>query len=389
MIRLAPYRWLDVRQINLWGIDRHIKIRSTSFLLMLLAIIGCSNHPANVAPISHNPKVLIFTAIDGEYLADTVAHWGNDVGVNGVILSYIADWWSTKDELTKNQALLKKINENGRPYGVDSNFIKVALGYRELPLWTDDQSWKTVTDNFRNIADLIKQSGTRGIAIDTERYNVSSLYNSHDKRFDAIKPDVLRKKIYERGRQIMLAITEAYPDIEVLVLQEGQFHLDVNNDKEYEMWMDFYNGMASVKNNQGITLGLESTFSTFNPLNLKGRYNNVQTAMGRAVSKHSFWRDKCSLAIGMWPLGKEYNNKTARYSPADFQRQFSQAVALSPKYVWIYDHGWAWLQLSKTEAEKYTKGGRWILAEEYQSLPTDPNIDKYYSVLRNYKQGNQ
>jgi hypothetical protein len=100
-----------------------------------------------------------------------------------------------------------------------------------------------------------------------------------------------------------------------------------------------------------------------------------------------FWKERCSIALGMWPLGKEYDNKAAHYSSLVFKEQFSQAVTLSPKYVWIYDHGASWFQLKREEAEKYTKGGRLIWGKEYQILPTDPNINEYYSILRNYKNG--
>jgi hypothetical protein len=362
------------------------RIRLVSCLLMLSSLLFVPDKAATAAPLG-KPKVLLFTTIDDEHLADTVTYWGNSVGVNGFILSYVAQWWSTKDEIFRNLALLKEINEKGRKYDIDSNFIKVALGSRELPLWTDDQAWKSVIENFRNIATLVKQTRTRGIAIDTERYNVSSLYNPNDKRFKAVNQVILRKKVYERGRQIMLAMTEAYPDIEVILLPEGHFYYSERNDKEYALWIDFYKGLESVKNNQGITLALEGTYSITDTVQLSDRYNRTQAAMRDAVNDQKLWQEKCTLAIGMWPIGKAYDNKSARYSPADFQKQFSQAVALSPKYVWIYDHGTSWFQLSKADADKYTNGGKWIWKKEYQILPTDPNIDEYYSVLRNYKQG--
>ncbi len=362
-----------------------IRIYAVCSLLLLFTIISDPYNLAFAFP-ANKPKVLLFSSIDGQYLADNLEYWGNDVGANGFMLSYVAEWWSTKNEIFKNLDLLHKINMKGRQYNIDSNFIKIALGYRELPPWTDEPGWKRIIDNFRNIATLIRQSGTRGIAIDTEKYSASSLFNPNSDRFKSVKRDILKAKVYERGRQIMQAITEAYPDIEVILLAEGQFAWE-NNNKEYEMWIDFYKGVESVKNNQGIILAIESTYSITDQVKLTNIYNRIQASMSNAVNDHKFWQEKCSLAIGMWPLGKEYTNKAARYSPSAFKGQFLQAVALSPKYVWIYGCGAAWFQLKGEEVDKYTKDGKRIWGKECQILPTDPSIDEYYFVLRNYKKG--
>ena len=352
-------------------------------LLLLVNFIAVTHDLALAAAIS-KPKVLFFSAVDGQYLADSLEYWGNEVGANGFILSYVAEWWSTKDQIFNNLDLLKKINEKGPQYGIDSNFIKIALGYSELPLWTDEQAWRQIIDNFRNIATLIKQSGTKGIVIDTEKYSTSSLFNPNSDRFKSVKKDILQAKIYERGRQIMQAITEEYPNIEVILLAEGHFAWEADV-KEYEMWIDFYKGIESVKNNKGITLATEGTYSVTDQDRLTKMYNQIQASMQKAVNDQQFWQEKCSLAIGMWPLGKAYDNKAARYSPSDFKRQFSQAIVLSPKYVWIYEHGASWFQLKKEDADKYTKAGRRLWTTAYQTLPTDPNIDEYYSILRKYK----
>lgn len=357
-----------------------IRIYAVCSLLLLFTLSG----PYNLAYASPagKPKVLLFSPINGQYLEDSLEYWGNEVGVNGFMLSYIAEWWSTKNDIFKNFDLLNRINAKGQHSGIDSNFIKIALGYRELPLWTDEQAWERIIDNFRNIATLIRQSGTRGIAIDTEKYSVS-LFNPNNDRFKSLKRDILKAKVYERGRQIMQAITEEYPDIEVILFPEG--HENISG--EYEMWIDFFNGMESVKNNQGIVLALEGTYSITDQVKLTNSYKRIQASMLNAVDDQNFWQEKCSLAIGMWPLGKEYDNKAARYSPSVFKGQFLQAVALSPKYVWIYSHGVAWFQLKGEEADKYTKDGKWIWEKRYQILPTDPNINEYYSILRNYKNG--
>lgn len=364
-----------------------IRVYAVCSLLLLFTVISDPDNLAYASP-ANKPKVLLFSAIDGQYLSDSLEFWGKDVGVNGFIMAYFADWWSPKNEIFNKLDLLKKINAQGRQYDIDSNFIKIALGYRELPLWTDDRAWAGVLDNFRNIAELIKQSGTNGIALDTEPYD-ASLFDTKATRFKSTKRDILKAKVHQRGKEIMQVLTEVFPDIEIIILPEGAFYW-FNPDQgtmasAFELWIDFFNGMASVKSKKGIVVAGERTYSVTDRNSLDKIYSMINNTMIEHVEDPVFWKERCSIALGMWPLGKEYDNKTARYSPSAFKGQFSQAVALSPKYVWIYGHGASWFQLKGEDADKYTKGGKSIWGKEYQIIPTDPNINEYYSILRNYK----
>lgn len=364
--------------------------KGLAFALIIVVLFVIQGMPHS--PVLHaqgmKPKVLIFSSVDIYYVADTVQKLGEDVGVNGFLFLYIADWWTPREKLFENLEVLREVNSKGAKYGVDSNFVKVALGYSTLPDWTDDKAWAVVLNNFRNIAELIKQTGTKGIAIDTEPYN-APLFDSKAARFKMIANDILKRKIYQRGKEIVQALTEVSPDIEVIILPEGAFYWfnpeQGTMPNAYELWIDFFDGMASVKNRSGIVIAGERTYSVVNRLSVNKIYRMTDDAMQTHVRDLAFWKEKCSIALGMWPLGKEYHDKSARYPVSDFREQFSQAVALSPKYVWIYDHGTAWFQLSKEEAEKYTKNNRWIWEKRYQMLPPVNNVDEYYGVLREYR----
>lgn len=86
------------------------------YLFLLLAVV--SFIPLSFAqtyPIT-KPKVLLFPPIDVRHLAQTTDYWGNDVGINGFMLAYVAQWWSTKSEIFDNLEILKKINTQGRKH---------------------------------------------------------------------------------------------------------------------------------------------------------------------------------------------------------------------------------------------------------------------------------
>lgn len=356
-------------------------------LCVLFGLVNTACAAEVTAPQRTPPKVLIFSAVDTRYAADTLEFWGKDVGINGFILSYLAHWQSSKSELAAHRAVLKRLNSQGQQYGIDSNFIKVALGDNKLPAWTDDKAWKSIIESFKNIAELAKETGSKGIALDTEPYTIA-LFDSRKLLNEFTTHEQLREKVYLRGQQIMQALTSTYPDIEVIIMPEGalySFNLDLSSDTQvYELWIDFYNGMASVKNNRGIILASERSYDVTDRNFLTNIHNLIDTTMKSHTNDPSFWHRHCSIALGMWPLGKEYDNKAARYSPAQFKTQFTQAVQLSGKYVWIYDHGSAWFQLKPGDVAKYNVGNR-LWAKEYQVLPTTHNIDAYYAVLRDYK----
>jgi hypothetical protein len=352
--------------------------------LLLMQIPGASFAESGV----RNPKVLIFTTIDIRYLIDSIGFWGKEAPVNGFILSYVADWWTTKEKLAENGADVKALNQRGAAYGIDSNFVKISLGYGRLPIWTDDVAWKQVTDNFKNIAEFVRATGTKGIAIDTESYEVP-LFDAAADQYKSIPRDVLRAKIFQRGQQIMGSLTSAFPDIEIFVLPEGAlywFNPGEGSGAGFELWIDFFDGMASVKNRNGIILGSERTYSVLARDSLERPYRLIDRTMYQHSRDPQFWKEKCTIAIGMWPLGKTYSDKSSRYSAREFEGQFLQAASLSPRYVWIYDHGVAWFRMTPAEVSRYTENGRWIWGKEYQTLPTDPAIQDYYRVLRRYRE---
>ena len=331
------------------------------------------------------PKVLMFAAINISHLADSVQYWSEKAGVNGFFIDNIANWWTSRDKLFEKLQVLTEVNSRGARYGVDSNFLKVALGYGKLPDWMDDEKWANVVKTFGDISELANRSGSRGIAIDTEAYSIP-LLDTRDERYKGIRKDLLRAKVYQRGRDIMRAIADAFPDIEVIVLPEGAFYW-FNPDQgtspgSFELWIDFWNGMASVNNKNGIVIGAERTYSVLNSIHMGQIYAMGQKTMLEHVQNKAFWMNKCSIAIGMWPLGKSYEDKAARYTPVQFREQFQAAVALSPRYVWIYGHGAAWWKLTAEEIKKHSSAGGVVWSPESQMLPTDSAIDKFFAVVR-------
>ena len=375
--------------MTLWIFDMKTRLKaiaSVFFISLSILFILLSVQPS-LGSQDKKPKVILFTEIDIYYLNDNIKFWGEKVGVNGFFLNHIANWWTPREELFENLAVLKEVNQKGAPYGIDRNFIKVALGYKKLPVWTDDKAWEPVIGNFKNIAELIRQSGTRGIALDTEPYDDETpFFDSPGDPAKNIYTGFLKAKIYQRGKQIMEALESVYPGMEIIILPEGALYWfnpeQGSNPKGAELWIDFYNGFAAGRKKGGLVLAAERAYVETNKEAILKIYHLIDKTMREHVEDKKFWQEKCTIAMGMWPLGKSYTDKSALYSAGKFEEQFAQAVALSPEYVWIYDHGTAWVQLKNEEIQKYTANNHPIWAKESQVLPTDPRILDYYQVLK-------
>src|SRR4029078_9248931 len=104
----------------------------------------------------------------------------------------------------------------------------------------DDSAWAGIIDSFKSIAELAKETGSKGIALDTEPYTIA-LFDSRKLLITPTTREQLRDKVYLRGQQIMQAMTTAYPDIEVIIMPEGAFYWfnpDQGSDTQaYELWI--------------------------------------------------------------------------------------------------------------------------------------------------------
>jgi hypothetical protein len=326
------------------------------------------------------PKVLLFSAIDVDYLNDTLARRGNVFGVDGFMLAYIGDWWSQDSEISKNENRLARLTALGSKCGIDSNFLKVALGYRVIPEWEDENSWAQIERNIGAIAALAQRTGLKGLAIDTENYR-NNLWADRSLLSKQTNKSQARALVRKRGAQLMHAISAAHPSAVIILLQEGAFWWYQRRDKSYEFWMDFYNGLASVRPEGGLVIGTESTYSLTNRRDIDERITELREIMLQHAEDRNYWKARGSVAIGMWPVGKEYDDKSARYPVAAFQQQFNAATDLSERYVWIYGHGSAWWQLPREQIQRYSRESHWIWGPEHQALPTVSNLDEYRRVF--------
>jgi hypothetical protein len=124
------------------------------------------------------------------------------------------------------------------------------------------------------------------------------------------------------------------------------------------------------------------------------------------ASLADYWRRRCSVALGAWPLGYyraindangkflgwagkqettgdtiigSYADKSEWYPPDAFREQMAGLNTFCPRFNWIYGHGCVFWQWSDEEARKYAASPHKAVSNA--TLPTVKNLHEYFEVL--------
>ncbi len=374
-------------------------------LIGIVLICGC----AEQSRIS-TPNTLLFSPITPEYLKDTAAEW-KATGFDGFLFSGImrnwADdiWAADGDDTTRgeNDQTFKRIklcNDECRKHGITENFIKVAF-YSHVPLWTDDAAWEKFNENFRQAARFARMAGCRGIALDIEY--VGEQYDLDWQGYDykGYTKDELRSAAVKRGRELTKAMLESYPDMVFLTLPEG---INYYGPLATDLFVGMVQGMAESDAPGGVHLLTERSYKMVNTLGLIHYTQNLNSRILDNLDESTarYWKEKCSIVLGGWPLGYyrdildengerigysgkvekfgdkivgSYADKSSNYPPEDFRNQYAGMLLAGKRYCWIYGHGATWWHFTEADVAKYGNVGN-------STLPIDERLDDFKSVLR-------
>lgn len=342
-------------------------------------------------------KVLLYSTINEWWLQDTIQKWAQS-GFAGFIVTSYVQWFTTSAELEQHRPHFANLTQRGARHGITDNFINIQLAATTydtgatLPAWQDEAAWSALlSGNLKAIATFARTTGMKGITLDTEPYE-ANLWTVNHPRHKGLSKRTLETLAYDKGSRLMAALRDAYPGIQVILLQEGSFWWIAQSDRHYELWPAFYNGMASSQPTPGLIVGVESTYPEDELLDalkrkpgafILDRAAEIQQSMATIAKLPAYWKKEGSLAIGMRPLGVSYSDKRARYPAAVFQAQMDAARTASGKYVWVYGHGNAWWQMTPQEVNTYSaEPWHYTFDKASQVLPVDPDAAAYFAVVR-------
>jgi hypothetical protein len=224
-------------------------------------------------------------------------------------------------------------------------WIASADSVRPVDFFAAD--YRVVVDNWRTAARLAKEGGYRGLFVDTEQYNpkVGPFAWERVDNKSTRTPDEYAAKARERGREVMEAVNEVYPDIHMLWF----FGYAANGAQRprttpYAFVPDFIDGMIDAAGpecrivdgyEQSYGFKTEASFQTARAL-IKEQMRQTSPAPAKfdAIHRAGFgiWMDCHGLPLG-WDPANFLNNY---YTPEEFEYSLHQALKYTDQYVWLW-----------------------------------------------------
>ena len=379
---------------------KFLRIMNYSVVLIVISCLLVSFCLAeeihNLNGLFTNPKILMFAPVPVQYVIDNVNYWADSLSIDGFIIGNVCTWYSTQTELEEKTVIIAEFNRICKEHSIKYNFLKIALGYREFPIWTDSLKIQLQLEKFAFIADWAKKVGFYGIAFDTEPYTVS-LWNPDDERFKLIPEKELTDDIYEFSKKLSYAIISNYRDCSVIILPEGEYFEQKKFDKGYSLWNYFFEGLNGGDLSE-IIVGCEMTYKITNPAKIEKYNSELLEAFNSDYWEKGKLVKNIKFTFGSWPLGfyknvkipstgkriflnknlkkmkNSYGDKSPNYTPEEFETQLEEFRKYSPEWIWIYAHGASWWQLDTLKYEN-------IWNPENQSLPVCEDFQEYIKIL--------
>ncbi len=216
--------------------------------------------------------------------------------------------------------------------------------------WFDDFS--AIAGNARLAARLAREADRatgviKGILFDPEQYIDKIFTFAHQRDRAAKSWDAYAAQARRRGRELMEAFQEGYPDLTVFCTlgYSGAWH-EAQRGKplrecDYGLLAPFMDGMTeAAKGRTRIVDGYELGYY-LNKETLHFGYKAMDWDLLGIVADPGKYRRVTSLGFGLW-LDKNYATWNAddvtknHWTPAEWEATVRKALELSDEYVWVY-----------------------------------------------------
>ena len=198
---------------------------------------------------------------------------------------------------------------------------------------------------------------------------------------------------------------DEFPDMVLLTLPEGTLYYG-------PLYTEVFRGMleacADADAPNGLHVMTEGTYHLTAPGALSRYPTRVEATIKDEfpAALADYWRRRCSVAMGAWPLGYyravngadgkflgwsgkkdafgdtitgSYADKSEWYTPAVFAEQMAGLNTFCPRFNWIYGHGCVLWQWSESEQQKYKRSPHKAIGNA--ALPTVKNLQEYLDVI--------
>ncbi len=334
------------------------------------------------------PKTILFSAGPEEIAADAEA-WQQH-GVSAFFLDYVArDWssdvWATDGEpwtIGASDKTFQKVKQaTAAAHRIGSEvFLKVAFDH--VFEWFNDTAWRKIEENFRQMAIFARDSGCDGIAIDIEYVGQQYHYNWSGYDYKGYTRADLLRKVQQRMTGIGRVLYDEFPNMVFLTFPECGFNLGT------AIQAAWIKEAAHRHAPGGVHYCTEYTYRNPNIRYMLSHVAQCNELFHRLLTLKAwkYWRERCSIAAGVWPFGFDYQNT---HDPGLTLEQLRQGVAaslmVSSRYNWLYSHN-SREQMLGRKLDVYTNG---LDVAPYLKIIADRQIitdDKYITLARAARQ---
>ncbi len=303
------------------------------------------------------PKLLMFdgTDIRSQTTETAAVYWGKVVGVDGFFLNNVMGVWQTDVGMDPDGKVWQRAKRFQQLYsanGASKNFVKVAIWKPHD--WNNVAANEAVAANFGHVAALSRYAGFKGVALDLEPYVPIWGGSAGGPELTAV--------VYKEGRAIGRSMHKAYPGMTLILLQDALYWAGKGQGYHggYSLAIPFLGGLLSSRFDK-VVFASERSYDGEHVAQIVQDVRDEYVAFDAQGRLHL---GMIMVAPGLWPLGKSYTDKSARWTPAEFASKLRLANRASDGYVWIYGSGSAW----QTDGP-YGKG------------PVTPNFQQFLDVL--------
>jgi len=234
------------------------------------------------------------------------------------------------------------------------NFLRFDVTPGDVD-WFDDFS--AVISNANLAAKIARQGKARGILFDVEPY-ANQLWDYRKQRYVKTKAySDYAQQARRRGREMMIAMQAAYPDITIFTtFGYSAPYLQSNGKREklaeaeYGLLAPFLDGMIeAAKGESRIVDGFEFSYSYKSAKQFGEGYEIMKTKVPAIVLDPAGYARATSFGFGLWmdydwrKHGWDMTDVSKNFfTPQQFEESVREALRASDDYVWIYTEDPKW-----------------------------------------------
>lgn len=233
------------------------------------------------------------------------------------------------------------------------NFLRFNTTPAKLD-WFDDHS--VVIHNCRVTAWTAKQGGVKGLLFDIEQYE-GQLFDYRKQRDKETKTwDVYAAKVRQRGREVMNAFQDGYPDVTIFLTFGYSLPWNESNQGKrslaechYGLLAPFLDGMLDAARGRILLVdGNEGAYRFRDTNRFAASYRTMKQDLLPIVHGEGY-HERFSFSFGLWMdcdwrnTGWSTNDFTKNfYTPEAFEQSARTALQTADEYVWVYTEQPRW-----------------------------------------------